>query len=92
MTGYISLSVNSCANQFAATMVDIMAPGGRMATFQVGQAFPACINITIADDDDFEGDHQFTVTLVNPSPSTQRLVIDPNDDSITVTITDVDGE
>ena len=65
-----------------------MAPGGTTATFQIGDAAPACINITVIDDDCFEGDHQFTVMLTNPSPST--IVIDSNDD-VTVTIRDSDG-
>ena len=66
-----------------------MAPGGTTATFQIGYAAPACINITVIDDNFFEGDHQFTVMLTNPSPST--IVIDSNDDDVTVTIRDSDG-
>ena len=31
--------------------------------FQVGPLFQACIDITINDDDDLEGDHAFTVEL-----------------------------
>ena len=70
-------------------MMDIMAPGGTTATFPIGEAAPACINITVVDDDCFEGDHQFSVILTNPSPSS--IVIDSNDDDVTVTITDFDG-
>ena len=69
-----------------------MAPGGTIATFQIGDAAPACVNITVIDDDCFEGDHSFTVTvmLTNPWPSPSSVVIDSNDD-VTVTITDSDG-
>ena len=95
---YITFCINIVAEKhdiilnplkLTATMEDIMAPGGTTATFQMGDAAPACINITVIDDDCFEGDHQFTVMLTNPSPST--IVIDPNDDDVTVTITDSNG-
>lgn len=70
-------------------MVDITAPDGRIATFQKGAAEPACIDIRVVNDEEFEGNHQFIVTLTNPTPST--VMIDPDNNKITVTITDADG-
>ena len=70
-------------------MEDIAALGGRIATFEIGDSAPACINISVFDDECFEGDHSFIVMLINPSPSS--IVIDQSMNVVTVTIDDTDG-
>ena len=58
--------------------------------FTVGTTFPAtqCINISTAEDDFLEGDHNFTVSIVSTtlnnavtisSPSAHVVTIDDND-------------
>ena len=43
--------------------VDFSSSGSLVFNFQVGTATQSCINITIIDDVDLEGDHTFRVTL-----------------------------
>lgn len=51
----------------------------------------ACVNFTIVDDDNYEGDHNFTVRLVEGSQSLSSLVIG-GDSEVMFTIIDKDGE
>ena len=46
---------------------DVMSSGSLTFNFQVGTVSSSCINITINDDDDLEGDHTFDVTLGDTS-------------------------
>ena len=46
---------------------DLMSSHFLTFNFQVGTVSPSCINITINDDDDLEGDQTFDVTLGNTS-------------------------
>ena len=48
-----------------------------------------CIEVTVTDDDIFEGDQQFTVTIDSVSPSSVASIGSPN--SLTVTIQDNNG-
>ena len=48
-----------------------------------------CIEVTVTDDDIFEGDQQFTVTIDSVSPSSVASIGSPN--SLTVTIEDNNG-
>ena len=48
-----------------------------------------CIEVTVTDDDIFEGDQQFTVTVDSASPSSVASIGSPN--SLTVTIQDNNG-
>ena len=46
---------------------DVMSSGSLTFNFQVGTVSSSCINVTINDDDDLEGDHSFDVTLGDTS-------------------------
>ena len=48
-----------------------------------------CIEVTVTDDDIFEGDQQFTVTIDSVSPSSVASIDSPS--SLTVTIQDNNG-
>ena len=48
-----------------------------------------CIEVTVTDDDIFEGDQQFTVSIDSASPSSVASIGSPN--SLTVTIEDNNG-
>ena len=49
--------------------VDFASSGSLIFNFEVGTAIQACINITIIDDVDLEGDHTFRVTLGANAPA-----------------------
>ena len=49
--------------------VDFASSGSLIFNFEVGTATQACINITIIDDVDLEGDHTFSVTLGANTPA-----------------------
>ena len=62
------------------------------ATFQVlASGVEACINVSIIDDNNYEGIHSFSVRLVDGSQDPNSLTIGSND-SMIITITDEDGE
>ena len=48
-----------------------------------------CIEVTVTDDDIFEGDQQFTVSIDSVTPSSVTRVGSPN--TLTVTIQDNNG-
>ena len=48
-----------------------------------------CIEVTVTDDDIFEGDQHFTVSIDSASPSSVASIGSPN--SLTVTIEDNNG-
>ena len=49
--------------------VDFASSGSLIFNFEVGTATQACINITVIDDADLEGDHSFDVTLGANTPA-----------------------
>ena len=49
--------------------VDFSSSGSLVFNFEVGTATQACINITIIDDVDLEGDHTFGVALGANAPA-----------------------
>ena len=49
--------------------VDFASSDSLIFNFKVGTATQACINITIIDDVDLEGDHTFRVTLGANAPA-----------------------
>ena len=57
--------------------------------FEVGAVSQACIDVTINDDDDLEGDHTFTVKL--GVTSTPGLAGTGSPTSTTITIQDPEG-
>ena len=65
---------------------------GNSLTFGSGNASNGdsqCIEVTVTDDDVFEGDQQLTVTIDSVSPSSVASIGSPN--SLTVTIEDNNG-
>ena len=65
---------------------------GNSLTFGSGNASNGdsqCIEVTVTDDDIFEGDQQFAVTIDSVSPSSVASIGSPN--SLTVTIEDNNG-
>ena len=70
---------------------DFMISGNSL-TFGSGNASNGdlqCIEVTVTDDDIFEGDQQFTATIDSVSPSSVASIGSPN--SLTVTIEDNNG-
>lgn len=57
--------------------------------FEMGAVSQACINVTIIDDDDLEGDHTFTVKLGRTN--TPALGGTGSPTSTTITIQDPEG-
>ena len=49
--------------------VDFASSGSLIFNFEVGTAIQACINITIIDDVDLEGDHTFDIILGASTPA-----------------------
>ena len=69
---------------------DLMSSHFLTFNFQVGTVSPSCINITINDDDDLEGDQTFDVTLGNTSiPVLSGRLGSPS--FTTITIQDPEG-
>ena len=69
---------------------DLMSSRFLTFDFQVGTVSPSCINITISDDDDLEGDQTFDVTLGNTSTPVLSGRLD-SPSFTTITVQDPEG-
>ena len=75
---------------FSGTSDVSLDPSNLMISFDVGGDGTFSVTVSAVDDDDFEGDHSFVLSL-----PTNSDFINPGDDDIattTITITDSDGE
>ena len=59
--------------------------------FPVGDPSTECFNVTIIDDNELEGNHDFTVEIMGISSGSPHAMIDAAS-TTTITITDDDGE
>ena len=82
---FTSLCMVSC---FSADGTDFIA-SAPMFNFGMGPLLQACIDVTIIDDDDLEGDHTFTVEL--GATSLPALGGTGSPTSTTITIQDPEG-
>ena len=74
------LSAAIAGSDYVSVSMDVVFPVG---TSNGGMQ---CIDVTIIDDSEMEGDETFTVTLTTSSPVTLGNAV------TTITITDIDGE
>jgi len=68
-----------------------MLPVPPTVVFPVGVASTACFYVTIVDDNELEGDHDFTVEITGISSGSPHAMVDAAS-TTTITITDDDGE
>ena len=74
--------------QFNAVQgMDYDVVGSSSATFPAGMPGMACIDVTIIDDDDYQGEHDFTLHILSVSP--MLPIVPPS--YVTITITDPEG-
>ena len=75
----------------AAATSDFTIPADPTVTFTVGQGDgdSQCLSVTILNDNDFEGDHDFTVQIMSIEPSSVDIVTTAMG---SVVIEDDDGE
>ena len=80
--------MHSCHIRFnAVDSVDFNIVGSSSATFPAGTPGMACIDVTILDDNVYEGEHDFTLNILSVTPTLQTSA--PT--SVTITITDREG-
>ena len=94
---YVFIQIHVCKDTFTSLcMVSCFSADGTdftasapMFNFGIGQVSQACIDVTIIDDDDLEGDHTFTVEL--GATNTSALGGTGSPTSTTITIQDSEG-
>lgn len=76
----------------AAEPEDFTSPDPAMVVFPVGgTSSTLCSNFTIQPDTALEGNHDFTVAIVDVSPGSPHAMIDAASNTTTVVITDDEG-
>ena len=75
---------------FPSAIQDFSSFGSVITTFSVGGPTTNCIDFNITDDEELEGDHDFTVEITDISSMTPHAMIGSSNITV-VTITDNEG-
>ena len=90
-TNYCTCHLNRALLLFSPSAVGDFSPfGSAIATFSVGGPTTNCIDFNITDDEELEGDHDFTVEITDISSIPPHAIIGSSSINV-VTITDNEG-